>query len=47
MTIAIEIIFSIVIPGLGPGIHEFAHARRDLRDARAKPGHDDPVLGAP
>src|SRR5690348_7357277 len=34
-----------VMPGLGPGIHEFALWRRQLVDARAKPWHDG--LGGP
>ena len=32
---------SVVIPGLGPGIPEFGSPGKKLRDARAKPGHDD------
>jgi hypothetical protein len=31
---------SIVMPGLGPGIHEFLGSGK-LVDAKAKPWHDD------
>jgi hypothetical protein len=36
---------SVVIPGLGPGIHEFLPGRTKPVDTRAKPGHDDRVSG--
>jgi hypothetical protein len=30
----------LVMPGLGPGIHDLASGREEVVDGRAKPGHD-------
>jgi hypothetical protein len=35
-----ETIFSLVMPGLDPGIHVFLFVREDV-DGRDKPGHDE------
>jgi hypothetical protein len=37
---------SVVMPGLGPGIHDLATRQSKDVDGRAKPGHDDGVRGA-
>ena len=36
----IEVGLSTVMPGLVPGIHDFATKKQDV-DGRDKPGHDD------
>ena len=33
--------FSVVMPGLVPGIHVFKHILHQDVDGRDKPGHDD------
>jgi len=33
--------FSVVMPGLVPGIHVFEHAAGQGVDGRDKPGHDE------
>jgi hypothetical protein len=38
--------YTIVMPGLVPGIHVFSAARQDV-DGRVKPGHDEIDRRAP
>ena len=35
-----------VLPGLGPGIHDFPGASAQVVGGRAKPGHDGGEVGA-
>jgi hypothetical protein len=44
---AIQSLFPVVMPGLEPGIHVFASARKKDVDGRGKPGHDDVETLAP
>jgi hypothetical protein len=37
----VQRILSAVMPGLGPGIHDFLSRRNKDVDGRDKPGHDE------